>query len=79
LLGAFSARRAQPHLFIFDLGETEGRLPDELAHAEGSHPVPGANRVAHSALIAELESVSAVLFDDVYDLFEGGYSFHRFP
>jgi hypothetical protein len=79
LLGASSAGRATPHVFIFYLSQTEGRLSDYLAYTEGSNPVPRANRIAQSALIAQFEGVSAVILYDIYDLLGGGYNFHCFP
>ena len=56
--------------------QTEGSLTDQLAHTELSHPVPGTDRIALSALVAELDGVSAFLFYLIYYFFEGGYSFH---
>jgi hypothetical protein len=79
LLRTFSAGRASPDLFIFYLGQTEGRLSDDFADAEVAHPVPGANRIAHAALIADVEGGPAVLFYDIENFLGRAYNFHRFP
>ena len=76
LLRTFSAGRAEPHLFIFYLRETEGGLPDDFADAEASDPVPRANRVAQSALIAVFEGISALLLDAICYFFVVGYILH---
>jgi hypothetical protein len=76
LLGTLSTSRATPDLFILDLGQAEGRLSDDLADTEVSNPVPGANRIAHAALIADVEGVSAVILYDIENLLGGGYNFH---
>jgi hypothetical protein len=79
LLGAPSAGRTTPDIFTFYLGQTERGLADELAHAEGSNLVPRANHIAQSALEAPFEGVSTARFDDIDDLFVGGYRFHFLP
>jgi hypothetical protein len=76
LLGASSTGRAPPDVFALDIGQPEGRFPDELSHAERPDPVPRADRVAQSALEASLEGLSAARLDDLDDLFVRGYSFH---
>ena len=76
-LRAFSTGRAAPDVFAFDVGQAEGSLADELAHAELSDPVPRADRIAQSALVAGFESVTAARLDGVDDLFEGRYCLHR--
>ena len=46
LLGANPAGRTEPHIFGFNLRQTEYGLPDQLAHAESANPVPGTNGIA---------------------------------
>jgi hypothetical protein len=75
-LRALAAGGASPDLFVFHFGQTERRLPDQFPHAEAAHPVPGADRVAHSALVAVFEALSAFILDDIDDLFEVGYILH---
>ena len=78
-LRAFSAGRAAPDVFAFDLGQAEGRLPDDLAHAEAPDPVPRADGIAQSALIAGFESFAAVRLDGVDDFFKGATVSMRIP
>ncbi len=75
-LRAFSARGAAPDIFAFDVGQAEGRLAHDLAHAELSDPVPRTHGVAQPALVAGLERVAAARLDGVDDLFERGYCLH---
>jgi hypothetical protein len=75
-LGTGSAGGAAPHLFLFYLGQAEGALSDQLAHAEVPNPVPGTDNITHPALVAELERIAAVLFNDIYYFFKGGYGLH---
>jgi hypothetical protein len=68
--------RTTPHLFLVYLGQTKSRLTDELAHTELPNPVPWANSIAQPALVAILERIATVLFDDLDYFFFGDYSFH---
>jgi hypothetical protein len=65
-LWAFSAGSATPHFFTFNLSHPERSFPDELAHAKGPYPVPGANSIAFSALIAEFDGGPALRFYFIY-------------
>jgi hypothetical protein len=76
MLGASSASRAKPHVLTFNVRHTEGRLSDQLAHAEGSNPVPRANHIAQSALKAPFEGFPTARFDDIDDLFVVSYILH---
>ena len=71
-LGALPAGGAAPDLLLLYLTEAEGGLPDQLAHAELPYPVPGADRIALSALVAELDGLSAFFSYLVYYLFKWG-------
>jgi hypothetical protein len=68
--------RATPHLFLVYLGQPKSRLADELAHTELPNPVPRANSITQPALVAVLERIATVLFDDLNYFFFGGYGFH---
>jgi hypothetical protein len=78
-LRASAASGAAPYLFVFYFCHAECSLPDQLAHAEGSHPVPWANRIAQSALIAVLEGFSSIHSNAIRDLFKIGYVLHSTP
>ena len=73
---AFPTGGAAPDLFVFYLSQTEGSLPDQLAHTEVSNPVPGTDRIAHSALVAVFEVFATLVFYDVYDFLILGYVLH---
>jgi hypothetical protein len=75
-LGAGSAGGAAPDLLVLDLGQSERSLPDDLPHTEGPNTIPRADNVAQAALVAQLERVASLGFDDLNDVFERGYSFH---
>jgi hypothetical protein len=75
-LRASSAGRAPPYLFVFHFGQTERCLPDQFTHAEAANAVPGANRIAHSALIAVFKGFSALFLNDIDDLFVVSYVLH---
>ncbi len=65
-LRALAAGRTTPDLFTFDLRQTKCRLTDELAHTESPDLIPGTNRIAFSALIAEFEGLSTALSSITY-------------
>jgi hypothetical protein len=71
-----SAGGASPYLFVFHFGQPEGGLPDQFTHTEVANPVPGADRIAQSALIAVFEGFSALVLNDIDDLFEVGNILH---
>jgi len=75
-LRASSAGCTTPDVFTFYLSQTERGLPDYLANAELSDPVPRTNRIAQSALKAIPEGFSTGFFYLFYYLFEGGDCFH---
>jgi hypothetical protein len=65
---AHAAGGATPDFIQFNLRQAECCLPDDLADAEGPHPVPGTDNVALPALVAVLEGLTAGLVDLVDDL-----------
>jgi len=75
-LGTPSAGRTTPYIFTVYLSQTKRGLPDYLANAELSDPVPRTNSIAQSALKAKPEGVSTSLFYLMYYFFEGGDCFH---
>jgi hypothetical protein len=75
-LGTSSAGCAAPDVFTFNFSQTECGLPDDLANAELSDPVPWTNSIAQSALKAKPEGFSTSLFDLLYHFFEGSDCFH---
>jgi hypothetical protein len=77
-LRTLSAGSTAPNLFTFYLRQPERCLSNELAHTESDHPIPGTDRIAFPALIAEFDGVSTALFYLIDDLFKRGYSLHDF-
>jgi hypothetical protein len=67
---------ASPYFFRLDFCQTEGGLAYQFTHAERPDPVPWANSVAQSTLIAVFEGFTAISPDSIHDLFEIGYIFH---
>jgi hypothetical protein len=61
---------------LFYFSQTERSLPNYLTHTEAPDPVPWANNVTNSALIAELERCPTVFFDKIRNLFNGRHSVH---
>jgi len=76
VLRAPAAGRAPPYIFTFNIRHAEGRLPDDLAHAEDPNPIPRTDHIAQSTLKASLEGVSTARLDDIHDLFIIGYILH---
>ena len=73
---ALGSRCPQPDVVAFDIRHPESGLAHDLAHTEGPDPVPRADDVTQAALIAPLEGITTVLFDDIDDFFVVGYVFH---
>jgi hypothetical protein len=76
-LRTVAAGGASPYILAIYLGQTEAGLSNDLADTERSHPVPGANRIAFSALIAKPEGIATGFLYLRNYFFEGGYRFHN--
>lgn len=77
VLGTSAAGRATPDFLPIDFGQPESGLADDLSDAEGANPVPGAYRIAKSALKTEAEGFSAGLIDFLNDFLERSDGFYR--